>query len=41
MAQEQLQVRAGIAIPIAGVRQADRTFLVQVGNHPNWAKVFR
>ena len=35
------QVRAGVAIPISGVREADRTFLLQVGNHLNWGKILR
>lgn len=35
------QVRAGVAVPISGVREADRTFLLQVGNHLNWGKMLR
>lgn len=34
------QVRAGMAFPVSQAREADRTFLFQVGNHFNWGELF-
>lgn len=30
------QIRAALSIPKSGEREAERTFLLQIGNHLNW-----
>lgn len=30
------QIRAGLSLPKSGEREAERTFLLQIGNHLNW-----
>ena len=30
------QIRVGVSIPKSGAREAERTFLLQIGNHLNW-----
>ncbi len=34
------QLRAGVNIPRSGTREADRIFLLQLGNHLNWDELF-
>lgn len=34
------QIHAGVSIPRSGTREADRTFLLQIGNHFNWEDLF-
>ena len=33
------QLHLGVSLPASGEREADRAFLVQVGNHINWGKL--
>lgn len=35
------QIRAGVAMPLSRAREAERTFLFQVGNHVNWEEISR
>lgn len=34
------QLRAGMSFPTSGPREADRMFLIQIGNHLNWGALF-
>lgn len=34
------QIRLGVQVPVAGEREADSVFLLQVGNHLNWKRLF-
>lgn len=34
------QIRIGARLPVAGQREADRVFTIQVGNHLNWRALF-
>ena len=34
------QIRIGAQLPVAGQREADSVFTIQVGNHLNWAALF-
>jgi hypothetical protein len=34
------QIRVGAQLPVAGRREADSVFTIQVGNHINWRTLF-
>jgi len=34
------QIHVGVAVPVAGERESNATFLIQIGNHFNWGRLF-
>jgi hypothetical protein len=34
------QIHAGVSVPVSGEREAEQIFLLQVGNHFNWGRLF-